>query len=480
MGSAIGLAAGRRAPAAREHLGWAAAVLGAAALTAALLLWSIQAAVTGCAVFGLLALYATDRTVGATALLGFWWLVPSVRRIVQYDSGYVDSDPLSLAPFLATGGIVVLELSRARISPKATRVLACAALAFAIGLPVGLTAGPFAAVYALGGYLAALGLAVVGYGEARRGATPSLGGAAKLLLPLVALYAVVQSVWMPPWDQAWLDTVDITSIGVGEQDGAIRAFATLNAPGTLAGVLGVGLAWFLAQRRFGAGALIAAGLCLAALALTYVRGAWIALILAALAHALVTRGRSGTRILGAAVAMIVVVGALAGSNPAAGSLVTRISSLGSLNEDTSAQARVATPSAMLAEGVSAPFGHGSGTVGEASRLGGGESDLRYPDNAYLSLLVQSGPIGLLLMLAALAAILRSAWRLARTPSPHRAHAEACFAVLVFVLVFMVSGDHFYGAVGVAFWLVAGYVLGLERRAGDHVKAVNAQSGGSST
>ena len=478
MASAIGLAAGRRAPAAREHLAWAAAVLAAAALTAGLTLWSIQAAVAGASVFCLLALYASDRTLGAAALLGFWWLVPGLRRVLQLETGFVDSDPLSLAPFLATGGIVAIELGRAELSAKAGRVLACAALGFAIGLPAGLAAGPLAAVYALGGYLAAIGFALVGYGEAARGEDPSLGPAVRMLLPLVALYAIAQSLVMPAWDQAWLDAVDITSIGVGPDTDATRAFATLNAPGTLAGVLGVGLAWYLAARRPGAWGGVVACLLLAALALTYVRGAWIALVVAAVAHLVVTRGRSGARVLGALIATLLVVGALAGSSQSAGSLVERVSTLGSLNEDTSAQARVATPTAMLADGISAPLGNGVGTVGEASRLTGGQSDLRYPDNAYLALLVQSGPFGLLLVLGALAAVLRAAWRLARRPSPVRAQAEACVAVLVFVLVFMISGDHFYGAVGVAFWLVAGYALGLERRAApDRAAAVNAQSGG---
>ena len=473
MGSAIGLAAGRRAPALREHAAWAVAVVAAAALTAGLTLWSLQAAVAGTCVFGLLALYSADRTLGATALLAFWWLVPSLRRMLQFETGYVESDPLSLAPFIATGGIVLLELGRARLSPKASAVLGCAALGFLIGLPAGLAAGPFAALYALGGYLAAIGCAVVGYSEARRGAAPSLGIAVKVVLPLVALYALVQSVVMPSWDQAWLDTVDITSIGVGDDGGAVRAFATLNAPGTLAGVVAAGLAWYLAVRRPGAWGAIAVALLLAALALTYVRGAWIGLVVAALAHLAVTRGRSGGRVLGAALATVVAVGALAGSNPSAGSLVTRVSTLGAIGEDTSAQARVATPTAMLAEGMTAPVGHGVGTVGEASRLGGGDARLRYPDNAYLALLIQSGPIGLLLVLGAVAALLRTAWRIARRPSPLREHAEAAFAVLVFIVVFMISGDHFYGAVGVVFWLVAGYVLGLERRIG----ALSEQRGG---
>lgn len=447
-----------------DHVWWPACVLGAAAITAGLTLWSVQAALAGACVLVLVAAYLTDRAAGVTATLAFWWLVPCLRRLVQWKVGFVAADPLSLAPFLATGGIVALELARSGLPPRVARILGCAALAFAIGLPVGLAHGSLAATYAFFGYLSALGFAVVGYREARSGGTPSLPRALRYVLPVVALYAIVQRfAGMPPWDQTWLDTVQITSIGVGPDTDAIRAFATLNSPGTLAGILAVGLAWYLAVRRPGGWGAVAVALFLAAIALTYVRGAWAGLAAAALAHAFVTRGASLPRIAGAVLATVVVVGVMAGSNPAAGSLVSRIATFGALGEDTSAQARVATPAELLGTAVKAPAGEGLGTTGEASRLGGeSPSELRYPDNAYLSLLVQSGPLALLLMLGVLAMLVRAAWRLARRASPVQEQAQACFAVLVLVVVFMVTGDHFYGAVGVAFWLVAGYVLGLER------------------
>jgi hypothetical protein len=461
-----------------DRLWWPAGVLAASAVTAGLTLWSVEAALAAACVAVLLAVYVTDRTAGVGATLAFWWIVPGLRRVVQWKLGYVAADPLSLAPFLATGGIVALELARSGLSPRATRVLCAAAAAFAIGVPTGLAHGALAATYAFFGYLSALGFLIVGYREATTGRLTSLWSALRWVLPLVAIYALVQRfATMPPWDQSWLDTVDITSIGVGPGTDAIRAFATLNSPGTFAGVLAVGLAWYLAVRRPGGWGAVSVALLLAALALTYVRGAWIGLFVAAIAHAVVTRGASLPRLAGATLATVVVVGAMAGSNPAAGSLVTRISTLGSLNQDTSAQARVATPTELLGTAVRQPAGQGLGTVGEASRLGGSaQNELRYTDNAYLSLILQSGPLALLVMLGALATVLRAAWRLARRASPVRAQAESCFAVLVLVLVFMASGDHFYGAVGVLFWLVAGYVLGLEK----HLQTVHDHSEGTAS
>ncbi len=445
---------------------WLAAALAAASLLSGLLLVSPQAALAAACVFGLVALYATDRRAGVVGMLAFWFVAPMLRRVLQLETGYVNADPLSLAPFLATAAIVALELGRVRLSPKALRVLGCAAAGLLIGLPAGLVAAPFAAVYAATGYLAAIGAAVLGYVEASSGGRrPSLDAAVRVALPAVAAYALLQTfAGMPAWDQTWLDAVNITSVGVAGEGAGIRAFGTLNAPGTLAGVAALGLVWYLAFPRPGRGDAAGALLLVAALAVTYVRGAWIALLAAVIAHLLLTRGRSAPRVLTAAIAVVLAVGVSAGANPAAGSLIERVSTLGSLEQDQSAQTRVATPSAMLSAAVSAPAGSGLGRVGEASRLGGSQSTLRYPDNAYLSVLVQSGLAGFALLFGALAVVLRSAWRLARRAAPRqRAGAEACFSILVYMAVLMLTGDHLYGAVGVVFWLVVGYVLGAERR-----------------
>jgi hypothetical protein len=463
VAEAYGIRPARRL-AALDTLQWPVLVLVAAAATAALTLYSLQAAIAGVCVFGILALHTADRAAGVVAMLAFWLVAPGLRRFVQFKTGYVNADPLSLAPFLLTGGIVMLELARSALPPRVIWIVLCAAAGFAIGFPVGLQASPPAAIYALGGYVAAIGVAIVGFNEAREGREESVGPTVRFLLPLIATYAIVQGiVALPAWDQAWLDAVKIRSIGVPGVEGAVRVFGTLNAPATLAGLLAIGLLWHLAARRPGAAAALASGLMVVALALTYVRAAWGALIVAAIAHVLLTRGRSFPRAAAAAAVTVLAIAVLAGANASARSLVDRVSTFGQLSSDTSTQERVATPTQILATAVTAPLGEGLGQVGEASRLAPPPPQLRHSDNAYLALVVSSGPIGFVLVIGAIATVLAAAWRLARRESPVQAQATRCAAILVFVLVFMVSGDHLYGAVGVVFWLVAGYVLGLEHR-----------------
>ena len=62
-------------------------------------------------------------------------------------------------------------------------------------------------------------------------------------------YALVQRLFDPPsWDQAWLDTTDIVSIGANE-NGKVRVFSTLNSPGALAPLLTLSLLCYLSVQR---------------------------------------------------------------------------------------------------------------------------------------------------------------------------------------------------------------------------------------
>ena len=110
---------------------------------------------------------------------------------------------------------------------------------------------------------------------------------------MIAAYAILQRVLpLSAWDQSWIDATGFNSIGA-PAEGEVRVFATLNSPGAFAALLALSLLCFLTVRpRHPSLAAAGAGLVAIALALTYVRSAWIALIIAALAHVIASRGRS--------------------------------------------------------------------------------------------------------------------------------------------------------------------------------------------
>jgi putative inorganic carbon (hco3(-)) transporter len=441
-------------------------LLGAGLPAALVLAWlltvSVQAAAALVLVLLVVALHQHDRRWGITAMFAFWFLAPGLRRVLGLMTGYVDTDPLSVAPFAATAAIAALELVQIRLSSRAGRVLLLAGAGFALGLPAGLLVGPRAAVYAFCAYLAALAAAVLGFNER----STSLGASTLrrvllVALPPIAAYAIAQRVLpLPDWDQAWLDATDFNSIGASRDD-EIRVFASLNSPGALAPLLALSLLCYLTVRpRHMSLAVIGATLLSVALALTLVRSAWLSLIVAALAHVIASRGSSARLVFGAAAVIAAVTLALSPVSATARDVVDRFGTFRSLGADRSVSDRSTTLSTTLPEALSRPFGHGLGTAGEPSKLTGGEA-LRTPDNGYLSLMYQVGPIGFLLVMLPAAYMLWAAWIGARTRAPGQELRLLLFAILVFTLVQMGAGDQLYGSNAVIFWFAGGQVLAYE-------------------
>jgi hypothetical protein len=142
-------------------------------------------------------------------------------------------------------------------------------------------------------------------------------------------------------------------------------------------------------------------------------------------------------------------------------VVDRFNSIGKSNAaDTSATQRATTLSKLGPTAASAPVGHGLGTSGEATKLTG-PTELRTPDNGYLALMYQVGPAGFMLVIAALAIALKAAWDGARIRAPGQDLRLLLFAMLVFWIVQLGSGDSFYGSHGVIIWFICGQVFSYE-------------------
>src|SRR4051812_40899109 len=69
-------------------------------------------------------LYATSPSVGLLALWAVWLLTPGLRRVFGLLGPYQQNDPLSLAPFVATGAVACVHLTQTRLDPHTRRVLA--------------------------------------------------------------------------------------------------------------------------------------------------------------------------------------------------------------------------------------------------------------------------------------------------------------------------------------------------------------------
>ena len=438
---------------------WVVAAVVLTVMTAYLVLVSAQLAGTVAVVVLVTGLYVRSPAAGMAALWGCWFVLPGVRRLFGYADGYVSTDPLAIAPFLATAIVASIELSRARLSTRARWMLGLAAGGFAVGLPLGLTVSPPGAVYALFAYVAGLGAFVLGYSERGRLASLSLYRVLLVAVPPLALYGLVQYFSLPIWDAAWIEDVGFVT-AISPEGGRVRVFSTLNSPGTFAPLLGVAIILFLSTKRIGPAQLFALATAAFALALTYVRSSWVALAAGLIALAFASHGRGLVRV-GVVVAIIVMsVPALAAGGGTAGAVVGRFDTLGQLETDTSANARITTQTRLVPRLITEPLGAGLGTAGEATRLGGGSaSGLRAPDSAYLSMLIQLGPFGAIMVLGVLIAGVAAAFRNAAARASWT--DAAVVALLVFYVVHMVGTDLLYGIPGVVLWFLVGFAVRRE-------------------
>jgi O-antigen ligase len=447
-----------------SDLPWTVGVGGIGAVVVALvLLHSIQAACALVLVVLVFALYRYDRRWGIAALFAFWFLAPGIRRLFGLLTGYLNTDPLSLAPFVATAAVAGLELSRMTVPTRIRRILLVAMAGFAFGLPVG-ALHPSAGIYAFIAYLAGVSGAVLGLSERTLVHESTLRRVLLFGMVPIAVYAILQrTLPLPSWDRAWLDATGVISIGTSS-NGQVRAFASLNAPGALAPLLGLSLLCYLTvrARHHRAITILGAVLIAIALSLTFVRSAWVALVAAGLAHVIASRGRSARAVFGAAAVTALLAVGLSPVSHTARDVVDRFKTIGSPGSDTSSIDRRATLGATLPRAVVAPLGHGLGSAGEPTKLTA-DTTFRAPDNGYLSLIYQVGPIGFILVMTAIGFMLRAAWDGARARAPGQELRLLLFAMFVYLLVTLASGDDFYGSIGVIFWFIGGQALGFDYR-----------------
>lgn len=441
-----------------------------ALLTGAMAVRSTQLAVAFVLLVLLAAVRAQSRTGGMVVLWVYWLLVPVIRRMLELAVSAPAADPLSLLPFVATAGLALVELDANRLDRRGRTILALAASGILLGVPIGLTADPASAGFAAVAYLAGLSAFVLGWGDdARSSSDSSLEKVLSSGLPVLALYGIAQYlIPLTSWDAKWAEGGALNSLG-SPQEGHIRIFSTLNSPFTFAIVLVTGILLGIAVKRRSGGTFLWLLPLVVALGLTFVRSAWLALVVGILVYAASVRGREAGRIVAViaiCLAGLVVVG---GSNSTTKAFTERLTSLGDPGSDTSAKDRLETTNRLLPAAVSQPLGAGVGQTGLSSRLGETtESDLVDVDDGYLSLLYQSGPFGFLMILAAMIAGVVAAVRaLGRAAVADRRRRAAILAAIVALLVAEASADVLFGISGAIFW----YLCGLSAAAASPERAV---------
>jgi putative inorganic carbon (hco3(-)) transporter len=431
------------------------------------------------------AAYVESRRMGLAMLWSIWLLAPLVRRVLALSSGTPAADPLSLLPFVLTAVLVLLELRRSAMNQEARTTMLVAGAGFLIGAPMGLLNDPTSLMYGLLSYVSGVAAIVIGWTDGRERteggdrAEPTLLTSLKWVMPLLAVYGILQYfLTLTSWDSNWIETVQLASIG-SPQEGHIRIFSTLNSPGTFALVVAVALILGFGMKRGVLFAWASNILLIVALALTYVRSAWLALVVGLIVYAAAARGKSAKRLvlfIGVFVLLTVTVGS---ANPTTRAFTERITTFGHLGSDESAQTRLSLTDE-LPHLIGQPLGSGLGAAGQSKRLSegaGGKEEGVATDNGYLAQLDELGPIGFLLVLFAMVRAATAGLRgVAVARGPNRPLAAAALATIMALLLAHAGGDILYGVTGVFFWYIAGLAMALANSPQRGRKGANAAGG----
>jgi putative inorganic carbon (HCO3(-)) transporter len=409
--------------------------------------------------------------------LSLWFLMPEVRRLIDWQIGPNSISILSVIPllFLAPLVVPVMRNVTAREITLPYRIICYSWLfAFVYALVVAFAAGgrldavfqflEFCLPFVCGAW-------VVTRRASREETFREVTNTFLWVGAVVGAYGIYQYVAPPPWDVAWVNNSGLTSIGLAEPFG-LRVFSTLNSPSTAAfffvfvALLGLHK---LDLRR--PGPALSVTICVAALALTSVRAAWLALAVGVVVFFLVSPKRGRPLVAAVAVAAVFIAlflnaSTLMGSPDVTAVFLARLDTLSDVDSDYSAMDRRRETAEAAHEAFTEPLGQGLGTVGTSTKLGGG-GQLTL-DNGYMSRFVEMGVAGFGAYLVAIGGGLIFAIRALRLSDARKdlvfqQIAATAITIQVALLGLELSVDAHAALPGLVFWLLLGLTLRQEGR-----------------
>jgi hypothetical protein len=407
-------------------------------------------------------LYFVDQPLYLGFCWWLWFLVPEVRRLVDYETTWHTINPVMVAPFFVSGLCLVSAFRylpmfrRASLAPFAL-ILASLVYSTVVGVIV---TTPEAAAFGFLNWAVPVGLAF--HIAARVDLYPAfqrvirqtfIGGAL-----VMGGYGLIQYFFMPPWDAFWLNNCGMINQGraVAQE---VRVFSTLNSSGPFSFVL-VGC---LMQLFSGSGKLrlpaAVVGYC--SLFLSLVRAAWLAWIVGFV----FLIWRSGWRepkrlVVLAGIALVVLPVAFVG--PVAPKIQERFDTLYTLDEDDSYQQRRDFYVTFLSVAVDNFAGAGIGSTGVSTKLtnNGQMVGLAYFDSGLMQVPFVLGWAGAAAYLIGLALLGKAT--VFRRGRPRDPAQDTMHAIVLAVGSMMIFENSLIGVEGVTFWSCLGLAVAARR------------------
>jgi hypothetical protein len=396
-------------------------------------------------------LFRRDRLQYITYVLWVCFLTAFIRRIVEFNAGWLNPSPVLLAQYLAPLVAPVLDLRRLILAPIRTIypfLLAISALV--LSLAVGVVRQPATSVAAavftwFTPVLFAMWLTVSGLDL--RKLLQQVFEAFYWGVGVMGIYGVIQFFVAPAWDCEWLYSIDApyTSMGSPEPMG-LRVFSTMNSVGVFAPVIACGLVAVNTQK--GKLRWLFSAFGMAALVLTFGRSAWLILAVAMTLLSL-SRLRHVAGFLATVCGLAFTSTFLVSVSPVHDLVTQRIESMTHLANDESANARLGGLDDALEIVKTNMLGKGLGVPEDLIDDHGG---FALHDSGLVETFVTLGWVGGLMYVVGFGMLLWAAVPALHPRTDFLVHTAACLAIAV-SLQFPLGSVHL-GVIGQMLWMFA--------------------------
>lgn len=398
-----------------------------------------------------------------------------IRRIVDFNNGYFNPFSLiSLSPIIVGGLAVLVVLSGLnrrdhRLGRRTVNILYlyCGIVSYAFA--IGFINAKFGAVYALGDYIAPIGL--IGYGALWASDAAAFNRwchSFAISVLVVAIYGLWQFYTIPPWDAFWLVSVKMTGyMGIPEPT-KMTLFSTMSERGPAAMYLCSGL-MLLALRPGTLGWLRwpSAVLVCYAMLLTYSRTTVIFTGLAVMLFPVLNRGSGLAPVI--ALTILALIGGPSLMSRLPGQAAARVETIGAIQDDGSFKGRLSLFGIAVRNSIQQPLGMGIGAGGMASRVQKASTAAVADSTGYADTLATYGFVGFFIMIMILYRIWRSSSDLVVWQADDR-NVRIFRAWFIAGMAALFSGNWLAGAS--FFWVLAGYSLGQADKLDQQIEGVD--------
>jgi len=390
--------------------------------------------------------------------VGFaWWvafLSPFLRRLIDFQSGWVDPSPVLLAPFLV---MMVTFMTLVKHLPSSYRQDGLPFILSLMGIAYGLLVGliknsPTAVVVPLLNWLAPLlfGFHLFVNWRNYPAYRQNMQRTFLWCVLVTGAYGVLQYLVAPEWDRFWLVNSNSIAFGTPEPLG-IRVFSTMNSPGPFATVMMAGLLLLFTSHsslRF-----FASGAGYLAFLLSLVRAAWMGWAIGVVTFIPSLKPRLQMRLVITILVMAVCVLPLTKMEPFSNAISARLQSLSDSKNDVSYNQRLEGYNTTLGKALAEIPGNGLGFVLDNDSLGANDSGV-------LTLLFNLGWLGTLPYLGGIILLLLKMFQV--TAARFDAFVSAGRAISLGIFAQIGLGNPTLALTGVVFWAFIGLVMAAQR------------------